>query len=354
MKYFLLLLVLFSTNILAQSIFYRFDSHHGPFKPEYSNYFTQVFNEGRMQIFKIRQNYSRLNIPNEIFKQFEKIESNSWKVIKPYKLTKKVKPNSKILTLINEISEENINLHLEFMSTKLSRRSGAPGNQETVTYIDSLLTKNNFKTTKHCFSPGLCNIWGVINGEIDEYVLIEAHLDSVGKSYAGADDNASGTASLLELSRLLSKNKYKRGLIIFATNGEESGLLGSKTFVEEAEKSGLLSKISFVINMDMIGWNKNGIVDIETDRGFEDYAKWMSALVNTYTNLLPEITMPAWGSDHVPFLRKKIPSILTIEHWKTKTPCYHKSCDTLDTLNIPYLMEITKLNLAASIYKLQE
>ncbi len=354
MKYFLLLLILLSTNILAKDIFYRFDSHHGPFKPEYSNYFTSIFDEGRMQVFKIKQSYSLIKIPNYILKQFKEIDSNSWKVIKPHELTKKIKLNSKVLNLIDNISEENINLHLEFMSSKLSRRSGAPGNQETVTYIESFLTKNNFKTTKNCFSPGLCNIWGVIHGEIDEYVLVEAHLDSVGKSYAGADDNASGTASLLELGRLLSKNKYKRGLIIFATNGEESGLLGSKTFVEEAVKSGLLSKISFVINMDMIGWNKNGIVDIETDREFENYAKWMSTLVNTYTTLLPEITMPAWGSDHVPFLRKKIPSILTIEHWKTKTPCYHKSCDTLDTLNLPYLMEITKLNLAASVYKLQE
>jgi hypothetical protein len=64
--------------------------------------------------------------------------------------------------------------------------------------------------------------------------------------------------------------------------------------------------------------------------------------------------MPAWGSDHVPFLRKGIPGILTIEHWKTKTPCYHKSCDILDTLNISYLVEIAKLNLAAAIYKLNE
>ena len=104
--------------------------------------------------------------------------------------------------------------------------------------------------------------------------------------------------------------------------------------------------------MDMIGYNQNGIVDIETNRQFEDLARWKSSLVNTYTSLKPEITMPAWGSDHVPFLQQGVPSILTIEHWKTKNPCYHRECDKMEKINFTYLMEILKLNVAASIEKL--
>jgi len=94
-------------------------------------------------------------------------------------------------------------------------------------------------------------------------------------------------------------------------------------------------------------------VDIETNREFEEEAKWMSSLVTTYTNLTPNITMPAWGSDHVPFLKNGIPSILTIEHWKTKTPCYHASCDKPGHLNYDYAAEIIKLNLAALLIKAQ-
>ena len=195
-------------------------------------------------------------------------------------------------------------------------------------------------------------MWGTLKGNVDEYVLIEAHLDSVGKPFAGADDNASGAAGLLEIARILKNSAKNRGLIIFATNGEESGLLGAKDFVWKARDNGLLQKIKYVINMDMIGFNENGVVDIETNREFEELARWKSELVMTYSNLKPLITMPAWGSDHVPFLQYKVPSVLTIEHWKTKTPCYHRSCDTIDTINFDYLMEILKINIASSYEKL--
>ena len=60
---------------------------------------------------------------------------------------------------------------------------------------------------------------GIKEGELDEYVLVLAHFDSVGALRAGADDNASGAAGLLEMARLLSKKRFKRGVIIFATNG---------------------------------------------------------------------------------------------------------------------------------------
>ena len=344
-----------SLNLSASNTsYYRFDPHHGKLETNILKFLTPVFNEGRMQIFKLKPLQGFSDIPNHLRDHLTKIKYGTWKIIKPDQLRVYNWPDPKILEQISKINQTNMNTHLETIINKHSRRSGAAGNQEIVTYIENYLKDHSYQTTKDCFRTNLCNIYGVIPGKTSEYVLIEAHLDSVGHTKAGADDNASGVASLLELARLLSDQTYKRGIIIFATNGEESGLLGAKDFVKKAAASGLLSKISFVINMDMIAYNKNKIVDIETDKRFEDLARWMSSLVNTYTDLNPLITMPAWGSDHVPFLKKGVPSILTIEHWKTKTPCYHRSCDTLETLNLPYMLEITKLNLAASMIKLAE
>ena len=101
--------------------------------------------------------------------------------------------------------------------------------------------------------------------------------------------------------------------------------------------------------MDMIGYNKdNKLVDLETNKKFVAYAEWMAKVVTTYTKLEPNIVTPAWGSDHVPFLKEGIPSVLTIEHWPTKTPCYHRGCDTADHLTYEYGAEIIKLNIAAS------
>jgi Zn-dependent M28 family amino/carboxypeptidase len=185
-----------------------------------------------------------------------------------------------------------------------------------------------------------------------DVIIVEAHLDSVGKSYAGADDNASGIAGLLMIARRIVKSSPDKSFIFFATNGEEQGLHGAKYFVKKLEKENLIKDVKFVINMDMIGYNEsNTLVDIETDKKFLALAKWMSDLTHTYTSLTPNITTPAWGSDHVPFINKNIPTLLTIEHWKTKTPCYHARCDLPDHLSYDYAVDIIKLNIAASYLK---
>jgi len=348
MKTIALLCLLFSHHIFAET-FYQLDPTHLHGNEIYLDNLRPVFNQGRMQIFTPKQN-TQLSSAQQ--KYLKPIKKNSWKVISPAENIQTLTPKPEIINLISQLNESSVRAHLEYFTGQTSRRSGAPGNQDSTTYIEKYLNELGYVTTRDCFSPGLCNIWGTIKGSVDEYVLIEAHLDSVGKAYAGADDNGSGAAGLLELARVLKESNKKRGLIIFATNGEESGLLGAKDFVWKARDNGLLQKIKYVINMDMIGYNKNGIIDIETNREFEELAKWKSALANTYTKLKPEITMPAWGSDHVPFLQYKVPSILTIEHWKTKTPCYHRECDKIDTINFDYLMEILKLNLAAASEKL--
>lgn len=358
MKSLVILCLLISLNLFAQRynhldtvLYYQLDPSHLHGKVADLSNMEEQFNQGRMQIYRLKKGHV---LKGEQAEYFKPIAADGWKVIAPEMNTAKTEINPKIMTVINELNVSNVRGHLEYFTGQTSRRSGAPGNQESTTYIEKYLGELGYEMTRDCFSPGLCNIWGTLQGNVDEYVLIEAHLDSVGRAYAGADDNGSGAAGLLELARVLKSVEKKRGLIIFATNGEESGLLGAKDFVWKARDNGLLNKIKYVINMDMIGYNENGIVDIETNREFENLAKWKSALANTYTTLKPEITMPAWGSDHVPFLQYKVPSILTIEHWKTKNPCYHRECDKIDTINFEYMMEILKLNVAASMEKMVE
>ena len=76
----------------------------------------------------------------------------------------------------------------------------------------------------------------------------------------------------------------------------------------------LVPSFTFIstVNSALMVDAKPKFVDIETDRPFELHARCMSSVTNNYTRLSPEITMPAWGSDHVPFLRKNIPSTLII------------------------------------------
>ena len=131
-----------------------------------------------------------------------------------------------------------------------------------------------------------------------------------------------------------------------ASNGEETGIAGGYAYVKKLKASGTLGRVKYVINMDMISWNKDGIVELETDKEFLEHADWVGVQAYLYTKLKPYVASPAWGSDHVPFLEEGIPTYLSIEHWETHSPCYHQTCDQMEGLARDYAAEIVKLNLA--------
>lgn len=115
------------------------------------------------------------------------------------------------------------------------------------------------------------NVVGIIKGSdpllANEYIIIGAHFDHLGLGgensgsrvpddkavHNGADDNASGTAGVIELAQKLQANKslLKRSIVLVSFSGEEMGLLGSKEFVKEPPVD--LKQVKAMINMDMIG-----------------------------------------------------------------------------------------------------
>src|SRR5208282_5687690 len=110
------------------------------------------------------------------------------------------------------------------------------------------------------------NVLAYLPGKTDEYVIIGAHYDHLGRGnfdslapsqigqiHPGADDNASGTAGVLELARLFAplKGQLDRGILFMSFSGEELGLLGSAHWVKSPTMP--LDKCVAMINMDMIG-----------------------------------------------------------------------------------------------------
>lgn len=103
------------------------------------------------------------------------------------------------------------------------------------------------------------NVVGYLEGKKfkDKYIVITAHYDHVGiqkgEIYNGADDDASGTAALFAIAEYFKKNKPLHSLIFVAFDGEESGLRGSKAFIEKPPVP--LASIALNLNMDMIAHN---------------------------------------------------------------------------------------------------
>jgi hypothetical protein len=150
----------------------------------------------------------------------------------------------------------------------------------------------------------------------DEVVIVGAHYDHTGKDnrglvFGGADDDASGTAGVLELARAFQnlKEKPKRTILFILFTAEEKGLLGSRYYVENPLFP--LEKTVAMINLDMIGRNN---VDQMSLIGRFQYPKLFEIIdstnresVNFDLNFAVEEFIRQ--SDHFPFMRKDIPTV---------------------------------------------
>ena len=204
----------------------------------------------------------------------------------------------------------------------------------------------------------------------DEVVIISAHFDHVGshngKIFNGADDDGSGTAGLLEIAQAyaLSSEKPKRSLLFAAWNAEESGLLGSRYYVQSPIFP--LSKTVAVFQMDMIGRNEE-IPDPKNPRFFglekqtaDENTNSVNVLGYTRSNDLRNLVASSnehiglelkfryddssanllRRSDNWPFLLNGVPALFfhTGLH-----PDYHQPTDTPEKINYPKLEKVVRL-----------
>ena len=165
------------------------------------------------------------------------------------------------------------------------------------------------------------NVIGFIEGKKfkEKYIVISAHYDHVGMHngaiYNGADDNASGTSALFALAAYFTKHKPSHTIIFAAFDGEESGLRGSKKFVETPPVA--KEKIVMNINMDMIAHNdKNELYASGTYHNPQFKPLLEKLAKNAKVKLLfghdqPEEKSDDWTnqSDHGSFHAAKIPFI---------------------------------------------
>jgi aminopeptidase YwaD len=202
------------------------------------------------------------------------------------------------------------------------------------------------------------NVVGVLEGSDpvvkNETIILGAHYDHLGRGgegslaassgeiHHGADDNASGTAGLIELARVFGaqRPKLKRTLVFIAFGGEEEGLLGSNYYVNHPLVP--LDKSMAMINMDMIGRMKDSKLMIG---GVGTATEWRPLLEKTDFSLT--LSDDGYGpSDHSSFYSKQIPVLFFFTGTHND---YHKPSDTFDKIN--YNDEARILNLVARIVR---
>ncbi|MFN5054958.1 MAG: M28 family peptidase [Bacteroidota bacterium] len=197
------------------------------------------------------------------------------------------------------------------------------------------------------FSPKIRNarnVVGYIGNGSPLTVVIGAHLDHLGYGedgnsmikggvpsiHNGADDNASGTSSLIELSSILKKSKQKKFNYLFiAFSAEELGLNGSKYFVENPTIS--LNSVNYMINMDMVG-RMNDSTNSITLGGYGTSPSWKNIIdaVKDKPFVIKYDSSGTGPSDHTSFYRKDIPVLFFFTGLHTD---YHKPSDDADKIN---------------------
>lgn len=188
----------------------------------------------------------------------------------------------------------------------------------------------------------LRNVVGMIPGTGPGCVIIGAHYDHLGRDengavYPGADDNASGVAALCSMARnLASQPPQMRTILFVAFSGEEEGLLGSQWFVEHPPLP--LESAIAMINLDTIGRSSKRQLIIFSASSARELP---SILRGANMEIFLELSIPekaTFGSDHVSFLAKGVPSI----HLFTGANAdYHRITDTPDQLNYVGLFQIS-------------
>ncbi len=234
----------------------------------------------------------------------------------------------------------------------MGREAGTEGADKAAEYIVALLKKWGLKPGAsdgawlQPFAGGMKNVLAVVEGSDPklkgEFVAVGAHYDHIGMIKRrcadpinnGADDNASGTAAVLEVAQafasLKDKDRPKRSVLFAWWSGEEKGLLGSRHFVKNPTVK--LASVVAYLNLDMVGRGTPATIDIE-GTGCSPDLKALFEKVNAakvFWKIKYDVVEVKPDTDHYPFWEAGVPAV---EFFSGYHADYHKPGDEAEKID---------------------
>ncbi len=292
---------------------------------------------------------------------------------------------------LSQIDTQSIKSHLEFLSHDWleGRESGEKGQFIAGLYLKSQLQALGYepifqdsvhqKSFFQHFTFGKINprksfnVAGILKGTelAHEYIVLSAHYDHLGLGkngvYNGADDNASGTSTLLEIARIFAKLKKegyppKRSIIFLFFSAEEKGLLGSEFFTDNPPVN--LQNIITNLNVDMVGrvdekhqkiQEKNYVYIIGSNFISDDLHELNEKINREYVNIALDYSYNSkidklrlyYRSDHYNFAKNNIPVIF---YFSGLHDDYHQVTDTSDKIMYDKTLKIAQLIFGNAFY----
>ncbi len=219
--------------------------------------------------------------------------------------------------------------HLRYIAETVGPRPlGSPQEKAALTYFAEKLAEygcevewqavihGSGEVGETALNTASFNVIGRLPGEDQREIIIGAHIDSATPEIPGANDDGSGVATILELARILSQESHAATIVFVAFCGEESGLIGSKAFVEHYP----LENVALMLQLDMVSNDSPLMLWIDTQK--LQTPEWLvRTAIDTFHSLgYRNIDYPTFfqsmnnafggaGSDHQPFMEKGIPAI---------------------------------------------
>jgi hypothetical protein len=211
------------------------------------------------------------------------------------------------------------------------------------------------ESTHHPEATGY-NVVGYIEGNDpvlrDEVIVIGAHLDHCGEHmgslFGGADDNASGSAVVVEIARVFAGSgiRTKRSVLFALFGAEEMGLIGSSYLADNFP--GQFTNVSGMINFDMVGAGDGTHCGYSADHiDMKELVEEADRYIGTVRSMFPIRGLGVRGSDHAAFHSKGIPVLYFVSNGPHVK--YHTTGDTIYRMN-PYIMrDIARIGYLATI-----
>jgi hypothetical protein len=234
-------------------------------------------------------------------------------------------PDARIAALVAQVDKANLQSKDASLASNFTRRADQAGATTAQNQISGWLTGFGFAPTLHTFSATYSkNVVAEIPGAVDpaKIIVLGAHYDSINLSGAGfaapgADDNASGSAALLEVARVLkSGGPYEHTLRFIWFSAEEFGLVGSGAAAALSKSSG--EQILGMLNMDMVAYRKAG-----DTRDCDFATNSTSATLTAFADATSALYVAGWASkqgvltagssDHAAYTGQGYPSVFFFE-----------------------------------------
>lgn len=251
------------------------------------------------------------------------------------------------------------------------REIGTPENDNAAKYIAELFKENDleFCTGNSYLVPftykdkTVYNVCGIKKGKSEKLLGFSGHFDHIGTKegegdtiFNGADDDASGIATLVGISDYFKEKKPEFSMLFMAFNGEEKGLLGSKAIAEDDNVAELFKNITALFNFEMLAtpseFGKNAVYI--TGDTYSDVKTLFNTQAQNGLMIHPDPYASEhlfYRSDNVSFVKKKLiaHSISTVDMSSIKH--YHQVNDDINIINFENMSQIIS-NFGKTVEKL--